>query len=366
MHYPFITRLTLVLISILVLGIILIYGRRLFSPLLFSFLFAVLLLPLANHIEKRWKLSHNTASLFSVIAFFLALFLVVFIIISQLTSLVSDWPLLKSQLTLLFYKIQLWAYTNLKIDAQKQLNYINNATNNIMHSGTALLGQTVLSITSILLFFVFIFLYTFFILFYRRLLVRFVTVAFTERYSDVIIDIVQQVKHVIRGYIVGLFVEMVIVTVATVSLLLIFGIKYAFLIGLMVGVFNVIPYVGIFSALVLSILVTVATSNPADAIYVASTIIGIHLIDSNVLMPKVVGSHVKINPFIVIMGVVAGELLWGIPGMFLSIPYIAIAKVVFDRVEGLRAWGILLGEEEKAPRKTRRLGQWMKKNSKSA
>jgi putative permease len=364
-RYPFIVRLALILVSTLAIGLILIYGRRLFSPLLFSFLFAVLLLPLANRMERRWKFSRNTASLISVILFLLGLFLVVFLIISQLTSLVSDWPMLKSQLTLLFYNIQLWALTHLKIDAAKQMNYINNATDNIMHSGTSLVGQTVLSLTSVLLFFVFIFLYTFFILFYRRLLVRFVTIAFSEDYTDVIKDIVQQVKHVIRGYIVGLFIEMAIVTTAAVSLFLVLGLKYAFLMGLMVGVFNIIPYVGIFSALVMSILVTVATSNPADAIYVAGSIIVIHLIDSNYLMPKVVGSHVKINPFIVIMGVVAGELIWGIPGMFLSIPYLAIAKVIFDRVEGLRAYGILMGEEEKTPAKTRRLGQWMNKRAKS-
>ena len=63
-------------------------------------------------------------------------------------------------------------------------------------------------------------------------------------------------------------------------------------------------------------------------------------------MPKIVGSQVKINPLIVILGVVIGEMMWGIPGMFLSVPYIAIGKVIFDRVDSLNAWGILLGDEE--------------------
>jgi predicted PurR-regulated permease PerM len=71
-----------------------------------------------------------------------------------------------------------------------------------------------------------------------------------------------------------------------------------------------------------------------------------HLIDSNILLPVIVGSKVRINAFMTLLGVVIGEMLWGISGMFLSIPVIAITKIIFDRVESLQAWGMLLGEEE--------------------
>ena len=124
------------------------------------------------------------------------------------------------------------------------------------------------------------------------------------------------------------------------------GIKYVILLGLLVGVLNLVPYVGIFTALFISVCITFATVNTSHAIYVAIAVVCIHLVDSNFLMPKIVGSQVKINPLIIILGVVIGEMIWGIPGMFLSVPYVAIAKVIFDRVEGLKSWGILLGDEE--------------------
>ena len=79
------------------------------------------------------------------------------------------------------------------------------------------------------------------------------------------------------------------------------------------------------------------------ALYVAIAVVCIHLVDSNFLMPKIVGSQVKINPLIIILGVVVGEMLWGIPGMFLSVPYIAMAKVIFDRVDGLSRLGHFIG-----------------------
>jgi predicted PurR-regulated permease PerM len=178
-----------------------------------------------------------------------------------------------------------------------------------------------------------------------------------------IAEIITEIKHIIRSYIVGLFVEMVIVSVTAIIIFLLLGIKYAFLLGLIVGVFNVIPYVGIFTALFVGVMVTIATYDPSHALYVAISIVCIHLVDSNFLMPKIVGSHVKINPFIVVIGVVLGEMIWGVPGMFLAIPYLAIAKVIFDRIDSLQPWGILLGEEEKLPAKAKPLNRWMKKGT---
>ncbi|MGN6533995.1 MAG: AI-2E family transporter, partial [Ginsengibacter sp.] len=88
-----------------------------------------------------------------------------------------------------------------------------------------------------------------------------------------------------------------------------------------------------------------------------------HLIDSNILLPLIVGSKVKINPFITLIGVVIGERLWGIPGMFLSIPVIAIAKIIFDRVESLQAWGMLLGEEELVEKQAKKMPSVFRKRT---
>ena len=76
------------------------------------------------------------------------------------------------------------------------------------------------------------------------------------------------------------------------------------------------------------------------------SIVVIHAIDGNIVMPKVVGSKVKINSLIVIVGLVVGEMLWGISGMLLTIPILAILKIVFDRIDNTKAWGYLMGEDD--------------------
>jgi len=70
----------------------------------------------------------------------------------------------------------------------------------------------------------------------------------------------------------------------------------------------------------------------------------VQFLDNNIIMPKIVSSRVKINALITIFGVLAGGAIAGVSGMFLSIPFIAIIKVIFDRVEPLKPWGEILGD----------------------
>ena len=99
-------------------------------------------------------------------------------------------------------------------------------------------------------------------------------------------------------------------------------------------------------AIALPILMSLITSDNYTIIFV---IIGAYLviqfIDNNFLVPRFVSSKVKINALISILVVLLGGLLWGVAGMFLSIPFIAVLKIIFDRVDGLHPWGKLLGDE---------------------
>ena len=352
---PFYVKLGCVLIILIALGYLAILGKEVLSPLLFSFLFAILLLPLSNFFENKLHWPRSAAAIVSVILFLSAASFVIYLIGVQVTKLGTEWPLLKAQVANLFHNLQLWLQSTFHVNMQKQAAYINDITQKGLSSSATLIEQTVLSLSGIFLLMIFILIYTCFLLIYRRLLMRFIVTAFTEKYTSIIYDIAEQIKHIIRKYITGLFLEMCIVTIIACTIFALLDIKYVFLLAMLIGILNLIPYVGMFTSLLIGAGITFATSDGKHALYVVLTIIGIHLFDSNFLMPKIVGSQVKLNPLIVILGVVIGESIWGIPGMFLAIPYLAIAKVIFDRVPSLQAWGILLGEEEHTPKKVKSL-----------
>jgi putative permease len=101
----------------------------------------------------------------------------------------------------------------------------------------------------------------------------------------VVVDIAENVQKILRQYIFGLLLEMVIVSAVAMTAFWIIGIKYAALLGLIVGLFNIIPYLGIFTALLLSVLITFATGTISETITVGVSVIGIHALDANYCCP---------------------------------------------------------------------------------
>jgi len=146
-----------------------------------------------------------------------------------------------------------------------------------------------------------------------------------------------------------MLIEMMVVSSVVSVAFTLLGIKYAIMLGLIAGLFNVIPYIGILTALIISSLITFATTAAVSkVIWIVVVLFVTHVTDVNILLPLIVGSKVRINAMVTFFGIVAGEMLWGIAGMFLSIPVIAVLKIVFGRVESLQPWAFLMGEDDSA------------------
>jgi len=342
---PFYEKLSLVLIGLIALGYLVILGKEVLDPLIFGFLFAILLLPVCSFFERKCRLPRSLASVISILLLIGFIVGIGYLVGSQISSLASDWPQLKTQVMQSVSDLQDWVTSAFHINAAKQMTYINTTTKKIIASGTDVLGTTFGAISSLMLFYAFILIFTFFILFYRRLLFRFIVWVFNDDNRSTVVDIVENVQKILRQYILGLMLEMAIVAIIACTVFWIIGIKYAILLGLIVGLFNIIPYVGIFSALFLSAIITFATGSVSQALWTAVSVVCIHAVDSNLLLPTIVGSKVRLNALITFLGIVFGEMIWGLSGMFLSIPVIAILKIIFDRIESLKPWGFLMGGE---------------------
>src|SRR5258708_30281336 len=333
---PFYIKLALVLVSLIALFYIAIWGKTILAPLLFALLFSVLLLPGANFIEKIFHFPRSMASLLSVLLVVCSLVDLFYMVGSKISNMSDDWPQFKQQVLTSVNNLQQWISTKFHVRIKQQNNYVNNATSKLLETGSSMIGNALVSLSSLVLFLVFIMIDTFFLLYYRRLIVRFLVAVFKEENSVIVYDIIAQIQTRIRQYILGLLLEMVIVAAATCLALWIIGVKYAILLGLLTGLFNIIPYIGIFTAMLLSTLVTLATAGAAQILLAVSTILGIQLVDSNVLLPVIVGSKVRINALITILGVIIGEAVWGIPCTFLAIPIIAILTIVFALIDSIK------------------------------
>jgi predicted PurR-regulated permease PerM len=135
------------------------------------------------------------------------------------------------------------------------------------------------------------------------------------------------------------------VSILNSTALLLLGIQYAILFGVIGAALNVIPYIGGIVAVALPMMVAIATKSTAwYAVYVMIAYYAIQLFDNNYIVPIIVSSKVKINALFSLIVVFIGNAIWGIPGMFLSIPLLAIVKLFCDNIESLKPWGFLLGD----------------------
>ncbi len=342
-HAPFYERLSLVLVGLIALGYLVILAKDMLDPLVFGFLFAILLLPVASFLEKRLRMSRILSSMVSILLLVGFVGGILYVVGAQISNLADDWPQLKSQVSQSLNDLAVWARHLFHINTSKEMTYVHDTTKQIIASGGDMLSGAFGAISSLVFFYLFILIFTFFILLYRRMLIRFVVWVFSDDHTDTVHDIVSRVQSILRQYILGLVLEMIIVACIACTAFWVIGVKYAVLLGIIVGLFNLIPYLGIFTALLLSSIVTFATGSIKDAALVAGCVLGIHLVDSNFLLPTIVGSKVKLNALVTFLGIILGEMIWGLSGMFLSIPVMAIFKIIFDRVESLKPWGYLLG-----------------------
>src|SRR6202012_281962 len=254
--------------------------------------------PVSNFLEKRLRLPRSASSLLSVLLFVMFIFGILYLVGSQISNLANDWPQLKAQVGQSINDLQQWISNSFHINDSKQMAYVHDTTQKLLAKGTNVLGTTFGAVSGLMLFYAFILIFTFFILFYRRLLFKFMLWVFSEDNSTTVFDVIENIQAILRQYILGLLMEMAIVATIACTAFWFIGIKYAVLLGLIVGLFNIIPYLGIFTALFLSCLITFATGTINQTLIVALCVIGIHAVDSNLLLPTVVGSKVRLNALI--------------------------------------------------------------------
>lgn len=353
--HPFYARLAYILISIVLITLLLEQGRDIFVPLVFGLLIAILLYPLNRFFENKLRLGRGLSAMLCLLLFLVCLSSFIYFLTFQVANFSQDFPALRERLVIITDDLQHYARHKLGIDMKHQRDYINQSTSKFLETAARSAGGVFFSLTSTLLLSIFVFIFTFFILYHRRLLMRFSLHLFSDPHREKVREVVMETKAMINGYIAGLLIEMLIMSVACSALLLIMGVKYAILLGVVVAVLNIIPYLGFYSATALTMLLTFANSSASLMLEAGIGLLVLHFIDSNILMPRIVGKRVKMNPFITIIAVIIGEFVWGIPGMFLFIPLTGIIKLICERVEGLEAWGLLIGVDEMEPRSKKKI-----------
>ncbi len=341
---PFYAKATICLIGLVAMLAILYMGKRILVPLFFSIIISILLHPVVSFFVRK-RFGRLMAILLSLFLAFLVIAAFAALLISQVSMFSESWPILVDKFSLVLDQSISWASAYFDINPVSIHNWITNSIDDLIDTSTGAIGQTLITVGSGLIVVFLIPVYVFVILFYHPLLIEFIHKVFAKDDQKQVSEIVTQTKTLIQGYLIGLLIEAFLVAALNSTALLILGIEYAILLGIIGALLNLIPYIGGLVAVALPMIVAFATKTSGwYAIYVLASYYFIQLIDNHYISPFIVSSKVKINALFSIISVLVGYALWGIAGMFLSIPLLAIVKLIFDHIEPLKPWGFLLGD----------------------
>ena len=341
---PLYAKATLFLIGLFVLVAMLYIAKSIIVPLFFAILVAILLHPVVNFFVRK-RINRVIAIILALFLTYLAIGLFCALLFSQASRFSESWPILVEKFTGLLNQTITWASGYFDIKPQKINDWISQTKAGLIDTMSNSIGQTLVNIGSWLIVLFIIPVYVFLILFYHPIILGFIRQLFVKSNQNQVSEVVTQTKSVIQHYLTGLVIEFFLVAALNSIALLILGIDYAILLGIIGALLNVIPYIGGFIAVALPVMIALVTKSTAwYAVYVLASYYVIQLIDNHFIVPKIVASKVKINALFAIIVVLAGNALWGIAGMFLSIPLLAIVKLIFDHIEPLKPWGFLLGD----------------------
>lgn len=342
---PLTVRRSIELIGLYFLGVIVVAGRGILTPLLLAFFMAIVLLPVYRFLVRK-KVPEVVAVVLSILLVLLIVVGVGWFFSAQVGRLLADFPQIKANVKVHLTNLSAWINQKTQFSTARQVELINEQSEKLLNYAGGLLGGAAASLTSIFVLVGLLPIYIFLLLFYKNLLLRFVFLWFPEPQHKQVEDVMRETEVIIKSYLVGLLIQITYITILLGGALMLFGIKHALLIGVIFAFLNLIPYVGALLGNIIGVLLTLSASQELYPILtVLLTIAAVQFLDNNILMPRIVGSKVKINALATIVGVIIGGAMAGIAGMFLSLPLIAVLKVIFDRTQQFKQWGVLFGDE---------------------
>ncbi len=342
---PFYFKATVKLLLIGLVVAFLILAENILLPLTIAVFFTFLLTPVSRKLEQ-WHFPKVVAIIASIILA-LALFVtLIYFFYSQILSFVNDLPVLEENITAKWESLQQFITETFHVSRIEQKAWITTKIKENASTGGVLVLGLFSATTSFLASFALIPIYIFFLTFYQNKFKEFIRLIAKEDKNDHALNVVRKISRVSQKYLVGIFLDVLILSILNSIGFLIIGLPHAILFGVLISLLNIIPYIGVLIGSALPIVMALLTWDTMGyAIAVAAVCVFVQFLDNNFITPFVVGSSVSINPFTATLVLIASSLIWGVPGMILCLPLTGMAKVVCDNVESLKPYGYLLGEE---------------------
>jgi predicted PurR-regulated permease PerM len=323
---------------------ILVIGKTILAPIVFGALLAFMLKPLCGRFE-RWIKWRTMAIVLAMVSAIVPLTLVIYFFSSQFMNVMADMPSIKEKLNT--------GITMVYSGARNMLGFSRAETDKFfteqlpaMVSSSSFFGEGFSSSAAFLTGFLLTFIYIFLFLLYRSAFKNFIEMQTHQKKREGTNELLDSIQKVIQGYLQGLVMVISILGILNSVGLCVIGIQHPFLWGFLAATLAVIPYIGTFIGGLLPFLYAIGTANePWQPVAVVILFVVVQTLEGNLITPKVVGSSISINPLAALIALLVGAEIWGIAGMILSLPCIAILNELLKQSDTWRPISYLISDE---------------------
>jgi predicted PurR-regulated permease PerM len=322
-------------------AILLYFGKTLFIPVFFGLLIAIVMYPISKWLEVRGlgKSLAITVCLLIVTILFAAL---LGLLVWQINVFREDAPGILVKLENSLQRFQQWLIESVGITTDIQNNWFEKFTESIGSIVT-----TTVQTTANTLFILFLTpVYTALFMYHRKVFVQYLKLITPEKYQHEMDLIVKQTIDTYFNYIKGMILVYIIVGILNTIGLLALGVEHALLFGMLCAIMTIVPYIGIFISASLPVsLIWLQTGNIWYPLGVVAVFSFVQYLEANVIFPKVVGKQLHVSTMAMLIAIIAGGIIWGVAGMVLFIPFVAILKIVTDNIEDWKPLNLLLSRK---------------------
>jgi len=341
--YPLVIRLSFLLLSLILFVYAVISAREFLYPIVLGVLFGYLLYPIACFFEKH-GFPRILANIISIVLFLFVVGVGVFFIYKQAGSFIDDFPLYKQKALHNIDKLEKTLEHGFGLSDLRLVDFIRirvkslfDVGNNVINNAFSATAGTIFRV-GLLPVYIFLF------LFYRTKLALFILKIVPEEKRILAIKVLKQFSYVVSRYMGGVSSVVIILMILNSTGLLIIGIDHAIVFGIISALFNFIPYFGTLIGASIPFMFALLTGeSPLLALNVLILYAIIQFTENNILTPNIVGNNLRLNPMVIIIGIIAGGMIWGIPGMFAIVPLLAMVNILCENISALQPYAFLLG-----------------------
>lgn len=342
---PFYFKAALKLLFLGLVIAVLIVAKNILIPFTIAVFFTFLLLPVSRKLE-HWHIPKPVAILLSIVLAFAVFGAMLYFFYAQVLSFASDWPAIRETLMAKWSAFQQFISETFNISVHEQEAWLTKKITENASTGGVIVFGLFSATTSFIASFTLIPIYIFFLTLYRDKFKEFIRLVTHDDKEEHTLMVVKKVSQVSQKYLMGIFLDVLILSVLNSAGFMIIGLPHAVLFGVLTSMLNIIPYIGVLIGSLLPVLMAFLTKDSmAYPVAVLAVCLFTQFLDNNFITPYVVGSSVSVNPLTATLVLIASSMVWGIPGMVLCLPLTGMAKVVCDNVESLKPYGYLLGDE---------------------